>query len=66
MIAISNSLIQRISRDFSYLSASWPEAADSSTNGAMKIAPARFTSAFGSSVVIDDAWNATNTISAFL
>ena len=33
MIAISNSLIQRISRDFSNLSASWPAVAESSTNG---------------------------------
>ncbi len=33
MIAISNSLMKRMSRDFSYLSASWPAVAESSTNG---------------------------------
>ena len=47
MIAISNSLIQRISRDFSTLSASWPAVAENSTNGAMNTAPARLTSALG-------------------
>ena len=66
MIAISNSLIQRISRDFSYLSASCPAVAENSTKGAMNTAPARLTSALGSSVVIVDAWNATKMISAFL
>jgi hypothetical protein len=66
MIAISKSLIHRMSRDFSTLSAICPEVADSSTNGAMNTAPARLTSAFGSSVVNRAAWKATKMISAFL
>ena len=43
MIAISSSLIQRIIRDFSYLSASWPDVAENSMNGRMKTAPIRLT-----------------------
>ena len=66
MIAISKSLIQRIRRDFSSLSASCPAVAESSTKGAMNTAPARFTSVFVSSEVRVAAWNATNITSAFL
>ena len=66
MIAISKSLIQRISRDFSNLSASWPDVAERSTNGAMKTAPARLTSVLASSAVSCAAWKATKMISAFL
>ena len=66
MIAISKSLIQRMSRDFSNLSASWPAVAENSMNGAMKTAPARLTSALGSSEVSVAAWNATKITSAFL
>ncbi len=51
MMAISNSFTHRMSRDFSNLSASWPEVAESSTKGAMNTAPATLTSVFGSSVV---------------
>ena len=47
MIAISKTLIQRMSRDFSNLSAICPAVAESSTNGAMNTAPARLTSVFG-------------------
>ena len=43
MIAISNSLTKRISRDFSYLSASWPDVAENSMNGRMNTAPIRLT-----------------------
>ena len=43
MMAISNSLTKRISRDFSYLSASWPAVAENSMNGTMKTAPIRLT-----------------------
>ena len=66
MIAISKSLIQRMSRDFSNLSASCPAVAENSTNGAMNTAPARLTSAFVSSEVSVAAWNATKITSAFL
>ncbi len=66
MIAISASLIQRIRPDFSYLSASCPDVAENSTNGAMNTAPARLTSACGSRLVIVAAWNAAKMISAFL
>ncbi len=66
MIAISKSLIQRMSRDFSNLSASCPAVADRRTKGAMNTAPATLTSAFGSSVVRVAAWNATKITSAFL
>ena len=66
MMAISRILIQRISRDFSYLSASWPAVAENSMNGAMNTAPARLTSALASSDVICAAWKATKMISAFL
>jgi hypothetical protein len=41
MIAISSSLMARISHDFSSLSAICPDVADSSTNGAMNTAPIR-------------------------
>ena len=50
MIAISKSLIQRMSRDFSYLSASCPADADSSTNGRMNTPAATFTSVLASYV----------------
>ncbi len=50
MIAISNSLMKRIRRDFSYLSASWPDVADSSTNGRMNTPAATFTSVLASYV----------------
>ena len=66
MIAISKSLIQRMSRDFSSLSASCPAVAENSTKGAMNTAPARLTSAFVSSDVSVAAWNATKITSAFL
>ena len=66
MIAISRSLTCRMSRDFSYLSASCPAVAESSTNGAMNTAPARFTSVFASAPLMPAAWNARKMTSAFL
>ncbi len=66
MMTISKSLIHRMSRDFSNLSASCPAVADSRTKGAMNTAPATFTSAFGSSGVRVAAWKATKITSAFL
>ena len=66
MIAISRILIHRISRDFSYLSASCPDVAENSMNGAMKTAPARLTRALASSEVICAASKATKMMSAFL
>ena len=52
MMPISNTLIARIIRDFSNLSASWPAVADSSTNGRMNTAAATLTSVLASSVVM--------------
>ena len=66
MIPISKSLIHRMSRDFSSLSASCPADAENSTKGAMNTAPARFTSAFVSREVRLAAWKATKITSAFL
>ena len=66
MMTISRILIQRISRDFSYLSASCPADAENSMNGAMNTAPARLTSALASSDVSCAASNATKMTSAFL
>ena len=66
MIAISNSLTKRITRDFSYLSASWPAVAEKSMKGAIKTAAAMLTRSFDESVVSDAAWNATKMTSAFL
>ncbi len=55
MMPISNSLMCRIRRDFSNLSASWPAVADSRTKGRMKMPAARFTSVFASNAVSDAA-----------
>ena len=66
MIAISKSLMKRINRDFSYLSASWPAVAEKRTNGAMKTAAAILTRSFADIAVNVAAWNATKITSAFL
>ena len=66
MIAISNSLMRRISADFSYLSAIWPAVAENSMNGTMKMAPIRLTIIPASIDVSETAANATNTTNAFL
>ena len=43
--------MKRISRDFSYLSASWPAVAENSTNGAMNTAAAMLTRSFDDNAV---------------
>jgi hypothetical protein len=66
MIAISNTLMNRIKRDFSYLSAIWPAVAENSMNGAMNTAAATLTRSFEDSEVSVAAWKATKITNAFL
>ena len=63
-IPISKSLMKRIRRDFSNLSAIWPAVAENRTNGAMNTAAAMLTRSFDESAVSVAAWNATKITSA--
>ncbi len=64
--AISSSLVARIRRLFSYLSASWPAVAENRKKGRMKMPAARFTSTAGESAPRRAAWKVISTTSAFL
>jgi hypothetical protein len=66
MIAISNSLMNRINADFSYLSASWPAVAENSMKGTIKIAPIKLTIMPASTETSETAPKATKTTNAFL
>src|ERR1700722_17491461 len=57
--AISNVLTRRVSVALSYLSAIWPDVAENSTNGTMKIAEIMNAAVFGSTPENRAAWNVT-------
>ena len=60
--AISKVLTRRVSVALSYLSATWPEVAENSTNGTMKIAEMRNAAVFGSTPEKRAAWNVTSDV----
>ena len=56
MIAISSDFTKRITRDLSNLSDSWPDVAENSTNGRMKIAEITKAAVFASTPSNSAVW----------